>query len=82
MYTAVLPLQTLTLLEDTPAHRAANVRTQQSQTTGWELLSFFPVTYLTSTAPSLPALCPQTLTLLWRGDALPRCSHDPGGAGA
>lgn len=79
MYTAVLTLQTLTVLEDTLAHRAGSVRMQQSQTTGGEELGFFPVTHLTSTAPSLPAyLSPGPHPALERGRPAPLQSWSRG----
>lgn len=55
MYTAVLPLQTLAQLEDTPAHRAGSVRVQQSQSMGQKELGSFLTTLLASAAPPLPA---------------------------
>lgn len=79
MYTAVLPLQTLALLEDTPAHRAGGVREQQSRSVGQEDLGFFPTTLLASTAPPLPAwLSPGPHPALERGCPVPLQSWSSG----
>lgn len=79
MYAAVLILRTLTLLEDTPAHRAGSARMQQSQTRGQEELGFFPVTHLVSTVPSLPArLSPGPHPALERGRPAPLQSWSRG----
>lgn len=79
MYRAVLTLQTLTLLEDTPAHKSGTAIMQQSQTMGQEELSFFPVPCLASTAPSLPpCVSPGPHPALESGRAAPLQSWSSG----